>query len=349
MGALQKRATVSLQKSQRGFSLVQLLVVVAVAVILSAAGVMTIQGARRTLRLSNSARQFGAYLEKTRADSVRRRAQPGNESSVRIVDSKTYRVTLAWGGGTTISARDFRLDSDVEFSTNLTTITFNWRGRPTNGTEIALAMTNNVDQPINIDITGSGDVTVGSEVYQDDDIPAINVNANMSGTGDVAQDQPNPNGTPTPTPYPTATPTPTPISPGDEEPVPTPTPIADESPTPVGTPIPTPTPTPNPTPSPSPTPSPTPAVCAPLLTPPAVTIRKGGGTATISLILAAGGSGLVQHTEPTSLNVTPNQRTLSVGEAGIFVVRSPGNTRGDFTVTFTTPCGSTGLLVSVVN
>jgi hypothetical protein len=320
-----------------------------VAVILSAAGVITIQGARRSLRLSNNARQFAAYLEKTRADSVRRRAQTGNESRVQIVNNKTYRVTLGWGGSDTISARDFTLESDVEFSTNLTTVRFDWRGRPTNGNETAFALTNNVDTPINVDVTGSGDVTVGSEVYQDDDIPAINVNTNMSGTGDVTQDQPNPNGTPTPTPYPTPTPSPTPISPGDEEPIPTPTPIADESPTPVGTPTPSPTPTPSATPTPSPSPSPTPAVCAPLLTPPEVSIQKGGGTTTISLILAAGGSGLVTHTEPSNLNVTPNQRNLSVGETGIFVVRSPGNTRGDFTVTFTTPCGSTGLLVSVIN
>jgi hypothetical protein len=318
-----------------------------VAVVLSSAGVITIRGARRSLRLSNNARQFAAYLEKTRADSVRRRAQPGNESSVQIVNNKTYRVTLAWGGGTTINARDFGLDSDVEFSTNLTTVRFDWRGRPTNGTETAFALTNNVDTPINIDVTGSGDVTVGSEVYQDEDIPPANLNANLSGTGDVAQEQPNPFGTPTPTPYPSPSASPTPILPGDEEPIPTPTPIADESPTPVGTPTPAPTPTPTPTPSPNP--SPTPAVCAPLVTPSAVTIRKGGGTATVSLILAAGGSGLVEHTEPTSLNVTPGQRTLSVGEAGIFVVRAPGTTRGEFTVTFTTPCGSTGLLVSVIN
>jgi Tfp pilus assembly protein FimT len=347
MGARQKRATLSARKSERGFSLIQLLVVVVVAVVLSSAGVITIRGARRSLRLSNNARQFAAYIEKTRADSVRRRAQPGDESRVQMVTPKLYRVTLAWGGGTTISSRDFPLEYDVEFSTNLTTIRFDWRGRPTTGTEIALALTNDVDEPINIDITGAGDVTVGSEVYQDDDIPPANVNANLSGTGDVAQEQPNPFGTPTPTPYPSPSASPTPILPGDEEPIPTPTPIADESPTPVGTPTPTPTSTPTPTPSPSP--SPTPAVCAPLLTPSAVTIGKGGGTATISLILAAGGSGLVEHSEPTNLNVTPAQRTLSVGEAGIFVVRSPGNTRGDFTVTFTTPCGSTGLLVSVVN
>ena len=83
-------------RREDGFSLLQLVLVLAVAVTITAFAVMSIQGARRSLRLANSGRQFAAYLEKARADSVRRRAQPGNESSVQILNTTTYRVTMGF-------------------------------------------------------------------------------------------------------------------------------------------------------------------------------------------------------------------------------------------------------------
>ena len=53
-----------------GFSLLQVLIVLAVAGIVTAAATMSIQSARRSLRLTNSARQFAGYLERVRTDSV---------------------------------------------------------------------------------------------------------------------------------------------------------------------------------------------------------------------------------------------------------------------------------------
>src|SRR5687767_14787372 len=127
-------------RRENGFSLVQLVLVLAVAVMVSAFAVISIQGARRSLRLANSGRQFASYLEKARADSVRRHAQPGNEASVQLLNETTYRVTMGFNGSSTLTSRDFSLESGVKFSSVLTTIRFDWRGRPTTGVETAFAL-----------------------------------------------------------------------------------------------------------------------------------------------------------------------------------------------------------------
>ena len=176
-------------RREDGFSLLQLVLVLAVALILTGFTVISIQGARRSLRLANSGRQFAAYLEKARADSVRRRAQPGNESSVQVLNTTTYRVTMGWNGSATLTSRDFNLETDVQITTNLITISFDWRGRPTTGAETAFLLENGVDL-LQIDVTGSGDVTLGSEVFRMT-MPNVNLNANVS--GDEVIDQPDPN------------------------------------------------------------------------------------------------------------------------------------------------------------
>ena len=323
-------------RREDGFSLLQLVLVLAITVIVSGAAVMSIQGARRSLRLANSGRQFASYLEKARADSVRRRAQPGNESSVQLVNTTTYRVSMGWNGSTTVTSRDFPLENGVVFQSILITIRFDWRGRPTTGVETAFALKNEADEFLNVDVTGSGDVTLGSEVFQDADIPNVNLNANV--TGDTIVDQPDPNATPTPTPTPTPVPTATP----------TPTPYPTATPTPTPDPSATPTPTPNPT--ATPTPVPTPVPCVPAVSPPSISIRKSIGSAPVTITLSGGGHGTVYiESNPPNLTVTPATQTIIAGGAATFVISSNNTTRGDFTVVFNTPCGTTSVVVSVTN
>jgi hypothetical protein len=49
------------------------------------------------------------------------------------------------------------------------------------------------------------------------------------------------------------------------------------------------------------------------------------------------------------LTVTPAQQTITAGGAATFTITSNNSSRGDFTVTFTTPCGMTSVTVSVTN
>jgi Tfp pilus assembly protein FimT len=324
-----------------GFSLLQLIVVLAVTVTVSTVAVMSIQGARRSLRLANSGRQLADYLEKARGDSVRRRAQPGNESSVQQLDNNTYRVTMGFNGSPTLTSRDVDLESDVVFDSNPQTITFDWRGRPTTGVETTFLLRNG-SGPLNIDVTGSGDVTISPEAFQDSDIPNTNLNANVS--GDAVIDQPDPNASPTPSPSPGASPSPSP-SPG-ASPSPSPSPGASPSPSP----SPGASPSPSPSPGASPSPNPSPIICVPVISPPLISVHKNGGSAPVTITLTGGGSGTVLiESNPPNLTVTPAAQTIPAGGSATFTISSNDNSRGNFTVEFTTPCGFARVTVSVLN
>src|SRR5205814_2905411 len=66
----------------RGFSILQVLITLAVASIISTFAVINIYNSRHSLRLQNSVRQLAGYLEKARLDSIRRHANPVNSSVV---------------------------------------------------------------------------------------------------------------------------------------------------------------------------------------------------------------------------------------------------------------------------
>src|SRR5688500_10590124 len=103
-------------------TLLQAIIAITVAMVLHGAAVMRLRAGRPGFQLSNSAHQLAGYLERARADSVRRRAAAGSESSVQILDAKTYRVTMGFGGSDILTSRDFSLEGDVEFTTDPTTI-----------------------------------------------------------------------------------------------------------------------------------------------------------------------------------------------------------------------------------
>lgn len=332
--------------NEAGFTLMQLVVVLAVASIVTAATVMSLRAGRPSFELSNSARQLAGYLERARADSVRRRPSPGFESSVQMIDATTYRVTMGFGGDSNLASRDFTLEGDVRFITDPLTISFDWRGRPTSGGEATIALQNS-SGTTQVDVTGSGDVTVGSEIFQDRAIPDITVNQNV--TNDVSPDPVNnPPATPTPPPtdqYPTPEPTPPPIN---DNPTPTPTP----TPTPRdhgnGSPTPTPTPTPYPTATPTPTPTPDGGCGSPSVSTTALTIAKNGGSG--SVVFRQGSTaGTVTASASSNLTIRPSSTTVAANATQTFTITSNDVTRGIFTVTFTTPCGSLSVVVTVVN
>jgi hypothetical protein len=258
---------------------------------------------------------------------------------------------MGFGGSETLASRDFTLEGDVVFTTDPSIVKFDWRGRPLTGTEITFALQNSAGTT-QIDVTGAGDVTVGSEIFQDAAVPNVNLNSNVS--GDVAPDPTNPNSPPTPEPTATPTPdiqdpTPTP-TPGADDPTPTPTPDPSEEPLPTPRPTATPSPTSTPTPDPGQTPgaTPTPTPCVPTVSPSSLSVHKNGGSGGVSVTLG-GGSGAVSASGASNLTISPASANVITGGSASFSITSNSNTRGNFTVTFTTPCGQATVVVSVVN
>jgi hypothetical protein len=336
-------------KTQAGFSMMQLLIALGVVSIVSGLAFMGITSARQRIRLTNSSRLLASYIERTRVDSVRRHPlNAADMAGVEVLNTTTYRVRMDFDGNGTVETRDITLDDGVVFATDPIALVFDWRGRlvdlPLTEIKVSIAMQwgdDPNDQRI-VDVTRSGDVTIDSDVYLDD-VPNVNVTVgNMTGidSGSTLNGNNNPNPTPAPSPSeePTPNPDPTPIG---SDPTPTPTPSSD--PTPIVTPTPSPSPVSTATPSPSPgggaTPTPTPCTVQVTTSPSPFSFpKRGSGT----VGFAVNPSGNVTFTSgPSNLEVT--------GSGNTFTVTSLNNTRGNFTLTFSTPCGTQTVSLSITN
>lgn len=323
--------------NESGFTLLQLVVTLAVISVVSTFAAMGITRARASMRLANSTRQFGAYVERARADAVRRHGS----TTVQMLTTSSYRVTMDFGAGGTITTQTFPLETNVTFITTLQTITFDWRGRIPN--EISVGFSNE-SGTANVNITGSGDVTIDSEIFHDASVPGATYNANVSGDV-IADPTPTPSSTPdpgaSPTPTPTATPTPTPT------PTPSPTPHGNgngHQPTPTPTPTSSPTPTPTPTETPSPTPTPTP--CSLSATPSPLTVVENGSGVIVVTQSSLSGSTTVTATSSNSgqIQVSPTSAVLNGVDVATFSVTVK---KQSGSVTFSSGCGSQTVNIDV--
>ena len=215
-------------RGQHGFTMMQMITTLAIISVISTVGVLGVRTARAEFRLQSSARLFASYVEKARADSIRRHATGAQQSSVETFGpgTTTYAVTMDYGDGT-VETRNFNLESGLVFATAAQKVTFDWRGRITEPCDITKACVFQVQsdvlgRSIPVDVSGSGDITVGEQHFPDQLIPEI---AMSNADGDVAtptptpvigtdpetEDSPDPvddggGDTSTPTPTPTATP-----------------------------------------------------------------------------------------------------------------------------------------------
>jgi hypothetical protein len=338
--------------TQSGFSMMQLLVTLAVVSIVSGLAVFGIASARQRIRLTNSSRMIASFAEKARVDSVRRHpTDPDQMASIEVLDKTTYRVKMDFDGDGVMEVRDFKLDDGVEFASDPIALAFDWRGRlidlPATEIKISIVMQwgDDEDDQRWVDITRSGDVTIDSDVYLDD-VPNVNPIANLSGidSGSTTNGNNNPDPTPSPTPEPTPSPSPSPAQEVGPSPTPTPSPGADPTPSPGASPTPTASPSASPAASPgvSPSPSPSPPTCSISVTsnPNPFQISKRG-VGSVSFIVSP--SGTVDFEEgPSNLDVT---RVAG----NTFRVESLNNARGSFTLVFDTPCGTRNVNVTIVN
>jgi type II secretory pathway pseudopilin PulG len=209
-------------KQQRGFTITQMVVTLVIIALTSTAGVLAIKAARAEFRLQNNARLFATYVEKARADAIRRHAATNQESSIETFGpgSTTYAITMDFGSGA-VETRTFDLDSGLNFSTAAKKVTFDWRGRIA-GAWVFQIFSEYLQRSLPVDVSGSGDITVGEQHFPDQLIPPVE---RAEVTGDV-------DSTPTPTPTPTPSGTPPLDGGGDPEATPTPTPTPPATPTP---------------------------------------------------------------------------------------------------------------------
>ena len=161
------------RRNECGFSTIQLIVTLAVVSIVIGFALVNVSSARASLRLQNSVRLLGGYMEKARLDAVRRH----DTASVVFTNTSTYNITMDFDGDGVVQTRSFSFDDGVSvISTPLPSVSFNWRGR-TSACTITFAMQGSNGDQSWVDVSDAGDVTVNSSV---DTLPTpsyTNVNA----------------------------------------------------------------------------------------------------------------------------------------------------------------------------
>jgi Tfp pilus assembly protein FimT len=336
-----------------GFSTVELIAVVTALAIITAFGLIGISKARASVRLSGAARQYAAYIEKARIYSIKRHADDATQrASVAINDNKSgYSVTMDLDGDGGNDTRSFDLPSGITFQT-AETVAFDWRGRTwhtANGitesnAQVSIRLLSSDDE-ISVDVTGSGDVTIDSQVF-DDSVPNVTLHvgdltANASSTP-VSGGTPDSGASASPTSSPSADPTASPS--GTASPTPGASPSATATPTPSASPsaTATPTPSPSPTATPTPSPSPTPTLVCSITAEPIAVVMGSESTTTVKVshnantTISISGS----SSKPSDLQVSPGgNQSLGAGSYAVFTLKSKKNL-GAYTVTFTASCGS---------
>lgn len=157
------------RRGERGFSLLQLLIAMAVIVIVTTMALMATNTARDSLSLTNSTRELASYLERARMDAITRQGT----TSLQITSNISYTVDIDADGSGTAETRVITLPPGVTMSatnpvtgaavTLPTTITFDKRGRTTTQTKVTLSLAGS-SQPSSVMMTGSGDITTNSNV-----------------------------------------------------------------------------------------------------------------------------------------------------------------------------------------
>jgi Tfp pilus assembly protein FimT len=334
-----------------GFSAIELLITATILSIVTGLGVMGISRAKASIRLSGAAREYASYIEKARLFSIRRHADDASKrASVAINDDKTsYNVTVDLDGDGVMDTRTIPLPSGITFDT-VETIAFDWRGRTwntvgaltTSNAQVSIRLRNSRDS-ISVDVTGSGDVTIDSQVF-DDAVPNVHLHVADLASG----------ATPTPTPSVVATPTPSPdpLATPDVSAIPTPIPTPDAggsisvpTPTPIATPTPTPTATPTPTPTPRATP--TPVVCTLSTDQAAVTLHLDDSTTiTVSAISTGTVSISGSSSKPSDLQVSGGSQSVTSGGTATFTLKA--KKVGVMTATFSSSCDTKVIPVTVI-
>ncbi|MCA1591324.1 MAG: GspH/FimT family pseudopilin [Acidobacteria bacterium] len=300
---------------KRGFSLLQMLVTLAVVGIVSVFAVLGVQSARGAMRLQTSARSFAQTVEKARLDAIRRHGT----TNVEFTSSTSYQVSMDFNGNGVVEAsetRTYALESGIvltnDSGTTMTTspfpyADFDWRGR-TSECSMLFNMKDGNNNRMAVQVAGSGDVTVNNSITTLPTVTYTTVNA----TSDIVSGS-------------TITGTATrlnlsPCSTGSAAVVP-------------------------------PTTTTGPGGCSMTPNVGMITIRRNGGS-TGNFIMSVTSAGTITAGVPSNLSSSPTTRgvTSTSGGTGTFTISSTDRTRGTFPVTFNfSTCTPATVYVKVIN
>src|SRR6266446_5416389 len=107
MGIDNKSIETKAHGRHRGYTVIQLLITVAIMAIVSAVAFLGVTTARASIRLSNSAHQFASYVERARSDAVRRHGT----ATMQMLTTTTYSMTMDFNNSGTLSTQTYTLEN----------------------------------------------------------------------------------------------------------------------------------------------------------------------------------------------------------------------------------------------
>jgi prepilin-type N-terminal cleavage/methylation domain-containing protein len=146
--------------ASRGFSLIELLFVVALVGVVTAFAVIGVTRAKSDTQFSNAAQTFKTYVEKGVADARRRHAKGDQRAKVEVLNATSYKVTQDFDQEGTLETRTVQLPSGVRFVYVGTppTITIDLHGNVVEG-QVIVTMTNNTGKTTAIKVSSVGDAS----------------------------------------------------------------------------------------------------------------------------------------------------------------------------------------------
>lgn len=169
-------------KSDRGFSLLELFIVMTMITIVTTFALMRFAQAQQGMRRANSARELIAHLERARLDSIRRRAiVPAQMARVTVTSASSYTIVMDTNGdGTLDPARTVNIPAGQGTFTGTIPklIMFNWRGRTVDNANnpsqaLPVLLTNSYGTST-INVSGAGSATVDKTITVS---PVVNAGA----------------------------------------------------------------------------------------------------------------------------------------------------------------------------
>jgi len=159
-------------RSQKGFSLLELFIVMTMVAIVTTFALMRFAQAQQGMRRANSARELIAYLERARLDSIRRRAiVPAEMARVTVNSASSYTIVVDTNGdGILDPARTINIPTGQGAFTGTIPklIMFNWRGRTVDNANnpsqaLPVSLTNSYGTST-INVSGAGSATVDKTI-----------------------------------------------------------------------------------------------------------------------------------------------------------------------------------------